>query len=198
MEKEKENEKDIDVTVDELKEEEAKAVNENIEEENTEASEENAEASEEKDENQLLLEEAKKQAADFLDKYQRTLAEFDNFRKRTIKEKASMYDDGVKDTVEKLLPVIDNFERAIEASNEKDSALFKGVDMILKQLKDIFKALQVEEIAAKGERFDPNLHNAVMHTADESFGENEIAEVLQKGYKYKDKVIRPSMVKVAN
>ena len=134
------------------------------------------------------------QAADNLDKYQRTLAEFDNFRKRTIKEKAVMYDDGVRSTIEKLLTVIDNLERKVDA----DDAFFKGVKMTLVQFREILHSMGVEEIKALGEKFDPNLHAAVAHEDDESYGENEVILEMLKGYKYKDKVIRHSMVKVAN
>lgn len=141
-----------------------------------------------------------KKAADYLSRYQRTLAEFDNFRKRTLKEKANMYDDGIRDSVLKLIPVIDNFERAVTSvsDDEKQSALFKGIEMVLKQFMEILSSLGVEEIEAEGKTFDPNFHNAIMHIEDDNFGENEVAEVLQKGYICKDKVIRPSMVKVAN
>lgn len=138
--------------------------------------------------------------SDYLDKYQRTLAEFDNFRKRTSREKASMYDDGVKDTIEKLLPVIDNIERALAAiePGTEDDSLTKGIKMILKQFQDTLATLGVEEIKALGEKFDPTLHAAVAHEDDEAYGENEIIIDMLKGYKYKDKVIRHSMVKVAN
>ncbi|MGN0135240.1 nucleotide exchange factor GrpE [Anaerotignum sp.] len=141
------------------------------------------------------------QAADNLDKYQRTLAEFDNFRKRTAKEKASMYDDGVRSTIEKLLMVIDNLERAVavqEGKADESDAFFKGVKMTLTQFQDVLKGIGVEEIKAVGEKFDPNLHAAVAHEDDENYGENEIVLEMLKGYKYKDKVIRHSMVKVAN
>lgn len=141
------------------------------------------------------------QAADNLDKYQRTLAEFDNFRKRTIKEKAVMYDDGVRSTIEKLLTVIDNLERAVavqEGKADADDAFFKGVKMTLVQFREILHSMGVEEIKALGEKFDPNLHAAVAHEDDESYGENEVILEMLKGYKYKDKVIRHSMVKVAN
>ncbi len=144
-----------------------------------------------------VSEDAKK-AAEYLDKYQRTLAEFDNFRKRTSREKASMYDDGVRDTVEKLLPTIDNLERAIASSKDTEDPLYKGIEMVLKQLKETFKAMGVEEIPDVGEKFDPNVHSAVSHIEDENYGENEVTMVMLKGYKYKDKVIRPSMVQVAN
>lgn len=141
------------------------------------------------------------QAADNLDKYQRTLAEFDNFRKRTVKEKASMYDDGVRSTVEKLLTVIDNLERAVavqEGKVDENDAFFKGVKMTLTQFQEVLHGIGVEEIKALGEQFDPNLHAAVAHEDDENYGENEVVLEMLKGYKYKDKVIRHSMVKVAN
>ena len=152
----------------------------------------------EKDEKIAALEQ---QAADNLDKYQRCLAEFDNFRKRTVKEKASMYDDGVRSTVEKLLMVIDNLERAVmvqEGKVDENDAFFKGVKMTLTQFQDVLKGLGVEEIKAVGEKFDPNLHAAVAHEDDENYGENEVVLEMLKGYMYKDKVIRHSMVKVAN
>lgn len=135
---------------------------------------------------------------DYLDKYQRCLAEFDNFRKRTAKEKASMYDSGVGDTIEKILPILDNFERALQTSEDKSNNFYKGIEMILKQLENILEDLGVEEIPTIGEVFDPNLHHAVAHIDDKDFGESEIVEQLQKGYRHKDKVIRFSMVKVAN
>lgn len=152
----------------------------------------------EKDEKIAQLEQ---QAADNLDKYQRCLAEFDNFRKRTVKEKASMYDDGVRSTVEKLLMVIDNLERAVmvqEGKVDENDAFFKGVKMTLTQFQDVLKGIGVEEIKAVGEKFDPNLHAAVAHEDDENYGENEVVLEMLKGYMYKDKVIRHSMVKVAN
>ena len=152
----------------------------------------------EKDEKIAALEQ---QAADNLDKYQRCLAEFDNFRKRTVKEKASMYDDGVRSTVEKLLMVIDNLERAVmvqEGKVDENDAFFKGVKMTLTQFQDVLKVIGVEEIKAVGEKFDPNLHAAVAHEDNEEYGENEVVLEMLKGYMYKEKVIRHSMVKVAN
>ena len=154
------------------------------------------------DETQKEIDALKAQAAENLDRYQRCLAEFDNFRKRTAKEKAGMYDDGVKDTVEKLLCVVDNLERALAAQQNVEEAqndpFVKGIEMTLKQFKEILQAMGVTEIAALGEKFDPNLHAAVAHEDNEDFGENEIMLEMLKGYKYKDKVIRHSMVKVAN
>jgi molecular chaperone GrpE len=136
--------------------------------------------------------------AEIMEKLQRALAEFDNFRKRTMKEKASMYDDGIRDAVEKLLSVADNFERALLSADDKDGSFYKGVDMIYRQLIAAFEAIGVETLPGEGEPFDPNMHNAVVHVEDEAFGENIVAAVLQKGYKYKDKVIRHAAVKVAN
>ena len=168
-------------------------------EEKEEAGEETKESEEDKYEKQI--EELNAKVAEAQDRFQRTLAEFDNFRKRTMKEKASMYDDGVRDTIEKLLPLFDNLERAIgavEGKIDENDPLFKGVKLTEKQLKEILASMGVEEIKALGEKFDPNLHAAVAHVDDENYGENEVIIDMQKGYKYKDKVIRHSMVKVAN
>ena len=166
---------------------------ENTAEETVETVEENKEPTMEE-----KLEEAQKQAKDNLDKYIRQLAEFENFRKRSNSEKTAMYSNGVRDTVEKLLPVIDNFERAVEAADDKEDPMYKGVEMILKQFMEILENLGVKEIPSKGEPFDPNVHSAVIHIDDESCDENVVVEVFQKGYTLGDKVIRPSMVKVAN
>ena len=166
---------------------------ENTAEETVETVEENKEPTMEE-----KLEEAQKQAKDNLDKYIRQLAEFENFRKRSNSEKTAMYSNGVRDTVEKLLPVIDNFERAVEAADDKEDPMYKGVEMILKQFMEILENLGVKEFPSKGEPFDPNVHSAVMHVDDESCDENIVVEVFQKGYTLGDKVIRPSMVKVAN
>ena len=166
---------------------------ENTTEETVETVEENKESTMEE-----KLEEAQKQAKDNLDKYIRQLAEFENFRKRSNSEKTAMYSNGVRDTVEKLLPVSDNFERAVEAADDKEDPMYKGVEMILKQFMEILENLGVKEIPSKGEPFDPNVHSAVMHIDDESCDENVVVEVFQKGYTLGDKVIRPSMVKVAN
>lgn len=134
------------------------------------------------------------------DKYKRTFAEFDNFRKRSEKEKSAMYEIGAKDVVEKILPVVDNFERGFKAVSEEELAtpFAEGMDKIYKQLLKTLEDLGVKEIEAEGNEFDPNLHNAVMHIEDDELGENVVAEVLQKGYMYRDSVVRHSMVKVAN
>ena len=128
------------------------------------------------------------------------MAEFDNFRKRTAKEKAGMYDDGIRSSIEKLLPVIDNLERAVAAHKQTDEEdrFYKGVQMTLKQFQEILTSLGVEEIKAVGEVFNPNLHAAVAHEENEEYAENTVMAEMLKGYKYKDKVIRHSMVKVAN
>lgn len=131
------------------------------------------------------------------DQLKRNMAEFDNFRKRTEKEKASMYVIGARDIVEKILPVVDSFERGLAQAPEED-AFADGMKMIHKQLMTALEELGVKEIEAEGKEFDPNLHNAVMHVEDENLGENVVAEVFQKGYTYKDFVVRHSMVKVAN
>lgn len=147
------------------------------------------------------IDEADAKLSEMTDKYQRVVAEYYNYRERTAKEKASMYSDGARDTVEKILPVIDNLERAVatqSAKSDEDDSFFKGVEMVLKQFKEMLKAMGVEEIPAKGEKFNPNLHSAVSHVEDANFGENEITIEMMKGYKYKDKVIRHSMVQVAN
>lgn len=133
---------------------------------------------------------------ELLDRYQRSLAEFDNFRKRTVKEKSEAYDFGVQSAVEKLLPTLDNFERALAASDNKEDTFYQGVALIARQLENYLSELGVEEI--KSETFDHNLHYAVAHIEDEQYGQGEIIEQLQKGYIYKDKLIRPSMVRVAN
>lgn len=147
-----------------------------------------------------MVEVKTKEAEENFNKWQRTLAEFDNFRKRTIKEKTLMYENGAREVVEKLLPVLDNFERALSHINddEKDTAVAKGVEMIYKQLLTTFSDLGIQEIDALGGDFDPNLHHAVQHEENDDYGENEVIEVLQKGFIYKERVIRHSMVRVAN
>ena len=137
------------------------------------------------------------QVEELTDRLKRNMAEFDNFRKRTEKEKASMYVIGARDIVEKILPVVDNFERGLAQAPEGD-AFVDGMKMIYKQLMTALDEMGVKEIEAKGKEFDPNLHNAVMHVEDENAGTNEVVEVFQKGYTYKDFVVRHSMVKVAN
>nr|WP_312291596.1 nucleotide exchange factor GrpE [Clostridium chromiireducens] len=130
------------------------------------------------------------------DRLLRLTAEYDNYRKRTIKEKEGIYSDAYVDVLKEIIPILDNLERAIAADGNIDD-LKKGIEMTIKGCKDSFVKLGVEEIDATGE-FDPNLHNAVMHIEDENLGKNVVAEVFQKGYKKDDKIIRHTMVKVAN
>ena len=131
------------------------------------------------------------------DSYLRLAAEYDNYRKRSQKEKESLYTDIRSETVEKFLPVYDNLERAL-AQETQDAAFKKGVEMTMNQLVSVMEKLGVVSFGAAGEAFDPQLHNAVMHVEDEALGENVIAEVFQKGFKVGDKVVRFAMVKVAN
>ena len=130
----------------------------------------------------------------------RQMAEFENFRKRTEKEKSSMYEMGARDIIERILPVIDNFERglAVIPEDKKEDPIAEGMEKIYKQIQKVFEEAGVKPIEAAGKEFDPNFHNAVMHVEDESLGENIVAEELQKGYMYRDSVVRHSMVKVAN
>lgn len=134
------------------------------------------------------------------DRLIRSMAEFDNFRKRSEKEKAQMFEVGAKDIIEKILPVVDNFERGlgVVTEEEKSSAFVQGIEKIYKQLVDVLEAAGVKPIEAVGKEFDPNFHNAVMHTEDEELGENIVAEEFLKGYTYRDSVVRHSMVKVVN
>lgn len=137
------------------------------------------------------------QIEELTDRLKRSMAEFDNFRKRTEKEKASMYIIGAKDIVEKILPVVDSFERGL-AQAPQDDPFAEGMKMIYKQMMTALEETGVKAIEAVGTEFDPNFHNAVMHVEDENVGENIVVEELQKGYTYKDFVVRHSMVKVAN
>ena len=134
------------------------------------------------------------------DRVKRQMAEFDNFRKRTEKEKSQMYEIGAKDIIEKILPVVDNFERGIAAvpEEEKSNPFAEGMEKIYKQLMTTLEEIGVKPIEAVGQEFDPDFHNAVMHVEDEEVGENIITEEFQKGYLYRDSVVRHSMVKVAN
>ena len=143
------------------------------------------------------LEALKDQAAHQEDKYLRLAAEYDNYRRRTTKEKESIWNDAKADAASAFLPVYDNLERALK-QDTADEAFKKGVEMTMTQLKEVLAKLGIEEIPALGEPFDPNLHNAVMHVEDENVGENTVVEVLQQGYQLGDKVLRFAMVKVAN
>ena len=148
---------------------------------------------EKKDKNAELVEE-------LTDRVKRQMAEFENFRKRSEKEKAGMFEMGAKSVIEQILPVIDNFERGLAAVPEdaKDDPFIDGMEKIYRQLMDTMDKLNVKPIEAVGTEFNPDFHNAVMHVEDEEAGENVVVEEFQKGYLYKDQVVRHSMVKVAN
>lgn len=147
-----------------------------------------------------VLKKKDEEIADLTDRYKRTLAEYENFRKRTEKEKSDIYTFAVRDVLTKVLPVLDNLERGIQSltDEQKKEPVAQGMDKIEKQFVKTLDDLGVKEIEAEGKTFDPDLHNAVMHVEDESLGENIVAEVFQKGYTYRGSVIRHSMVKVAN
>ena len=195
----------------EVKQSAAEVENENLETEHTEADNGETSAGTENQEAETRENEAKEakdakkdpkdaQIEELQDRLKRQMAEFDNFRKRTEKEKAAMYEIGAKDIIEKILPVLDNFERGLAAvpEDEKGSSFAEGIEKIYKQFVKTLEDAGVESIEAVGKQFDPNLHNAVMHVEDEKYGENEIAMELQKGYKYRGIVVRHSMVQVAN
>ena len=204
-----ENEEVSEEASEEVLEEEAAADDaEAVEEETEEVSEEAADGEEEKEakpKKKLFGGKDKKkdklqeQLDELKDKNLRQMAEFENYRRRTEKEKQAMFETGAKSVIEKLLPVVDNFERGLGALKEEEKGAFSdGMEMIYKQLMGELEKLEVKPIDAVGKEFDPNLHNAVMHVDDEELGENVVAEELQKGYMYRDTVVRHSMVKVAN
>jgi molecular chaperone GrpE len=139
----------------------------------------------------------KKGREELTDQHLRLRAEYDNFRKRTIKEREAAYSDTVCDVVASFLPVYDNLERAVKTPTG-DAAFLKGVEMTLRQFSQCLEKLGVSEVPAEGQPFDPNQHNAVMHVEDENLGQNVVAEVFQKGFQIGDKIIRHAMVKVAN
>ena len=137
---------------------------------------------------------AEKKYSEINDKYLRVMAEYDNFRKRTVKERDSLYADAYADAVKQMLPIIDNIERSVTFVTDEETK--KGLNMVIAQMTEALEKMGVTVIETK--TFDPNVHNAVMHVDDESYGEGEILDVFQKGYKYKDKIIRYAMVRVAN
>ncbi len=208
MSQEKEIKKEQEAVEDALNENEA--VNEAATEENAEAQAEGSEDSskeaeeESKEEGKKSLFGKKKNPLqdkldDMTDKYKRQLAEFENFRNRTEKEKAQMFDAGAGNVLTKILPVVDNFERGLAAvpEDKKDDSLVQGFDMIYKQLLKTLEDMDVKPIEALGKEFDPNLHNAVMQVESDEYEEGIVAQELQKGYTYHDTVIRHSMVAVA-
>ena len=179
------NQEVVEETVETLVEETEEVVEETVEETTEETAKKDA-----KDE----------KIEELSDKLLRQMAEFDNFRKRSEKEKAAMYDIGAKNVIDKLLPIVDNFERGFTtvAEEDKEDAFVAGMEMVYKQLMTMFETIGVKPIEAVGKEFNPDLHNAVMHVEDETVGENIVVEEFQKGYTYHDIVVRYSMVKVAN
>ena len=173
-------------------------------EETAEATENGAEEAEEveeasgEDSKKKKKDKKDEQIEELTDKVKRQMAEFENFRKRSEKEKTQMYEIGAKSALEKILPVVDNFERGLAGVEESDDPFAQGMQMIYKQLMTSLEEVGVTAIEAVGKEFDPEFHNAVMHVEDENFGENEVVEELQKGYMYRESVLRHSMVKVAN
>ena len=197
------------ISPEEMEEEilENEEINDTAEEETVEEAEEAVaeEPETEKEKGSFFKKKEKKDKKDekieeLTDRVRRQMAEFDNFRKRTEKEKTQMFETGAKSIVEKILPVVDNFERGLAAvtEEEKGTPFVEGMEKIYKQMMTVLEEAGVKPIEAVGQEFDPNLHNAVMHVEDEEFGENIIAEEFQKGYTYLDSVVRHSMVKVAN
>ena len=197
------------ISPEEMEEEilENEEINDTAEEETVEEAEEAVaeEPETEKEKGSFFKKKEKKDKKDekieeLTDRVRRQMAEFDNFRKRTEKEKTQMFETGAKSIVEKILPVVDNFERGLAAvtEEEKGTPFVEGMEKIYKQMMTVLEEAGVKPIEAVGQEFDPNLHNAVMHVEDEEFGENIIAEEFQKGYTYRYSVVRHSMVKVAN
>lgn len=210
MNQEKTQEEMVKEAVEEAKKAAAEQASEDTEtevsEEETEAvAEETEEATEEgKSGKKLFGKKNKKDKKDekieeLTDRLTRQMAEFDNFRKRTEREKSQMYEIGAKDIIEKILPVVDNFERGLKAAEENNEDPFiQGMEMVYKQLMTTLESVGVKPIEAVGQEFNPDYHNAVMHVEDEEAEESIVVEEFQKGYLYKENVIRYSMVKVAN
>ena len=214
MENQKSQEEMVKEAVEEAKKA-AEAAKENSEEtveeaedkavETEEVTEENEEATEESAGRKFFGKKNKKDKKDekieeLTDKVIRQMAEFDNFRKRTEKEKSQMYEIGAKDIIDKILPVIDNFERglAVVPEDKKEDSFVQGMEMIYKQFMTTLESAGVKVIEAVGQEFNPDFHNAVMHVEDDEVGENIVVEEFQKGYMYRESVVRYSMVKVAN
>ncbi len=193
----KEDDEKTAETVEEAEEQEPK--------EEAEASDTSSEESQKEPEKKGFFGKKKKDKKDekieeLTDMVKRQMAEFDNYRKRTEKEKSSMYEIGAREVIEKILPIVDNFERGLAAvpEEEKETPFVDGMNKIYRQLLSVFEGMGVKTIESVGQEFNPDYHNAVMHVEDEEAGENIVVEEFQKGYTYKDTVIRHSMVKVAN
>jgi len=184
----------------EVKEDTEAAKTEDKVEETSEATEATEDSEEEASKAPTKKDPKDEKIAELTDRVQRQMAEFDNFRKRTEKEKSAMFEMGASDIIKKLLPVIDNFERGFKSVSEEEleTPFAKGMDMVYKQFIKLLEDSDVKPIEAEGKEFNPDLHNAVMHVDDDSVGENIVVEEFEKGYTYRDTVIRHSMVKVAN
>ncbi len=200
-----ENKKEFDESiVEELENEAAEEAEAEVVNEAEEAEAEDAKADKKKKKKtktlELELEKSEAKVADLTDRYQRLMAEFENARKRNAKEQSRMYDIGAKEVLGKLLPVVDNFERGIDAlsDEEKEGAFAQGFIKIYQQMMEVLTGVGVEAMNAEGKEFNPDFHNAVMHEENPDMGENLVAEEFQKGYMYKDSVLRHSMVKVVN
>ena len=198
--------KEEDITVDDLENEDKSEMPE-VETMEDHSSEETGEGKQGKSSKSFFKNSKSKDLAakdqkieELTDRLMRNMAEFDNFRKRTEKEKSMMYDMGVKGVLEKMLPIVDNFERGLGSitEKEKESGFAQGIELIYRQLISSLEEIGLKPIDAVGKEFDPNLHNAVMHGEDESMGDNTVSEEFQKGYLYRDMVVRHSMVKVVN
>ena len=193
-------------TADEAAEaDEAEAAEQNADDAAEDAGEAALDGNDEKADKKLFGKKNKKDKKDekieeLTDRLTRQMAEFDNFRKRTEREKSQMYEIGAKDIIEKILPVVDNFERGLDAvaEEEKENPFVQGMEKVYKHFMTTLDEIGVKPIEAVGQEFNPDFHNAVMHVEDENFGENIVAEEFQKGYMYRDSVVRHSMVKVAN
>ena len=204
---EQEAEKEIPVTDGDQEEENLTPEGEDLPEEENNTPGEEAASEDKKEEKSKTSffgkkkkDKSEQKVEELTDRLKRTMAEFDNFRKRTEKEKSSMYIIGAKEIVEKILPVVDNFERGLAAvaEDDKEDPFVQGMDKIYKQLMTTLDGIGVKPIEAVGQEFNPDFHNAVMHEENEEAGENTITEEFQKGYMYRDSVVRHSMVKVAN
>ncbi|MDO4616531.1 MAG: nucleotide exchange factor GrpE [Lachnospiraceae bacterium] len=200
-----------EIEIEDTAEETAETAGENAETAEDTAAEEEKDTAEQSDETAEEQQEEKKsffrkkdkkdkkdeKIEELTDRLTRTMAEFENFRKRSEKEKSTMFLYGAKDVIEKILPVVDNFERGLATADPEDP-FAEGMNKIYKQLTTVLAEIGVTPIESVGQEFDPNLHNAVMHVEDEEAGDNVVVEEFQKGYKYKDTIVRHSMVKVAN
>lgn len=197
LEATEETSKDVEETIENA---ETSDVTEDADEESEKASDDTDKSDKKKKKGFKKKDKRDEQIEELNDKYQRLFAEFQNFRTRSNKEKSAMFETGARSIVEKILPVVDNIERGVAALSEDDldSPVGQGMNLIYKQLLQTLEDMGVEAIEAKGKEFDPELHNAVMHEDNDELGENIVSEELQKGYKYKDTVVRHSMVKVAN